>query len=757
MLVASTGLLAVTAARSTSASEVELGLAEFVNRFPDGLSGLVTFLLRFGSLWVAIAAAGLGWLARRNRLSLELLIAGGTAWLIGRLLLWVYGERPPPLDIVMRDRGVHQFPLLRIAVAAAVVSAAAPYLTRVARRIGWGVVALMSFSVLYVGSGQPNDIAAGLLLGLGVAAAVHLLFGSPAGRPSLEQITDALDELEIAATDLRFAPLQERGRTIFVAEAADGHELRIVAYGRDERDGQLLSKLWRFVWYEDSGPTLHVTRLQHVEHQAYAMLVAKDGGVAVPKVLAATTAGPGTAVLVERRPRAGRLSDIEPSALTDRVLDAAWRAMTRLRHARVAHGAIDLTRMLLDDDGNVAIVDFGVAATSARRSQLDADAARLLAATSVVVGPDRAIAAVVRALGRDALAPVLPYLQPPVLPDSVRHAARRRDLDLLRTAGAVAAGVELPPLAQLERVQPRTVMFAALTFVAIYAALGQLGSFASLHDEIRGAAWGWLGITVVLAALTNIGYALGYVGSTTVRLPFGRTILLQTAGSFTNVATPNGIGTAALNARFLQVRGMPIGSALGALFVNTVGSAVAQVLLFVAVLPAAGSRVDLGLIPWRGVLAVGLLVGMSVVVLGAVIWRVPRFRALAVERARPGVASVLAVARSPSKLALVLGGQLMVQVLYAMALGACCRGFGIAVPLSSLLMINIGSSAISGLVPAPGGLGVAEAALAGALAATGVPSTVAIASALTYRFVTTWLPALPGWVALRALQRGDDV
>jgi uncharacterized membrane protein YbhN (UPF0104 family) len=757
VLVVSAGLLTVAAARSTSASELELALAEFLNRFPDGLSGLVTFLLRFGSLWVAIAAAALGWLARRHRLSLELLIAGGTAWLIGRVLVWVYGERMPPPGIVARGSGLQQFPLVRVAVAAAVVAAAAPYLTRVARRIGWGVVGLMSFSVLYVGSGQPNDIAAGLVLGVAVAAAVHLLFGSPAGRPSLEQIADALDELELTATELRFAPEQERGRTVFVATAADGHELRITAYGRDERDAQLLSKIWRFVWYEDSGPTLHVTRLQQVEHQAYAMLVAQEGGVAVPKVLAATTAGPGTAVLVERRSRATRLSEIDPSALTDRVLDAAWQAVVRLRRARVAHGAIDLNRLWVDDDGNVAIVDFGIAATSARGAQLDADAARLLAATGVVVGPDRAIAAAIRALGHDGLAPVLPYLQPPVLPDSVRHAVRRRDLDGLRSAGATAADVEPPPLAQLERVQARTVVFAALTFVGIYAALGQLGSFASLHDEIRGAEWGWLGVAVALAALTNIGYALGYVGSTTARLPFGRTIVLQTAGSFTNVATPNAIGTAALNARFHQVRGVPIGAAVAALFVNTVGSAIAQLLLFVAVLPAAGARVDLGLIPWRGVLAVGLLVVMTVVVVGAVIWRVPRFRELVVERARPGVASVLAVARSPSKLTLLLGGQLLVQVLYAMALGVCCRAFGAAVPLSSLLMINIGSSAISGLVPAPGGLGVAEATLAGALAATGVPSTVSIAAALTYRFLTTWLPALPGWIALRALQRGEDV
>jgi glycosyltransferase 2 family protein len=74
-----------------------------------------------------------------------------------------------------------------------------------------------------------------------------------------------------------------------------------------------------------------------------------------------------------------------------------------------------------------------------------------------------------------------------------------------------------------------------------------------------------------------------------------------------------------------------------------------------------------------------------------------------------------------------------------------------------LLLVNIASSTLSGLVPAPGGLGVAEATLAGALTATGVPSTTAISIALTYRLITTWLPTVPGWFALRALERGDDL
>ncbi|MEY2402644.1 MAG: glycosyltransferase 2 family protein, partial [Acidimicrobiaceae bacterium] len=515
--------------------------------------------------------------------------------------------------------------------------------------------------------------------------------------------------------------------------------------------------VWRFVWYEDSGPTLFVTRLQQVEHQAYAMLLSQRAGVSVPGVVAATTAGP-TAVLVERRSKGVVASDLSSAGLTDDVLAAAWRAVAALRRARVAHGALDLTKLVVTDEGLVEVVDFEKASTSATDAQLDADAARFIAATSVVVGPDRAVAACA-ALGTRELVAALPYLQPPVLTDPVRHAFRHRRgaLAELRATAAAKVHADLPPLVQLERVRPRSVALALLTFVGAYALLGQIGSPGQLAREVSRASWGWVLVALLLAAATNVGYAMAYAGSTTVRLPFGRTVELQVAGSFTNLVAPNGLGTAAINARFLQVRGVPLRSALASVFVSTVGSAVAEVGLFLTALPIAGSSLSLGRIPWRSVLAGGMAGGLIAIIAGAVTWRAPRIRGFIAEHGRAVLETLRGVVRSPAKLSLVVGGQLLVQLLYAATLSAACLAFGATVPLTTLLLVNVGSSALSGLVPAPGGLGVAEATLSGALAATGMPPATAISIALTYRLVTTWLPWAPGWIALHALQRGDDL
>ena len=56
----------------------------------------------------------------------------------------------------------------------------------------------------------------------------------------------------------------------------------------------------QFLAYKDSGPMLYLTRLQQVEHEAYATLLARDAGVNTNDVVVAGQAGPKAAILVER-------------------------------------------------------------------------------------------------------------------------------------------------------------------------------------------------------------------------------------------------------------------------------------------------------------------------------------------------------------------------------------------------------------------------------------------------------------------------
>ena len=60
---------------------------------------------------------------------------------------------------------------------------------------------------------------------------------------------------------------------------------------------------------------------------------------------------------------------------------------------------------------------------------------------------------------------------------------------------------------------------------------------------------------------------------------------------------------------------------------------------------------------------------------------------------------------------------------------------------------------LAGLAPVPGGIGVAEATMAGLLTAVGIPSEQAVAIAIIHRVMTAYLPPVLGFFSLRWLGR----
>jgi uncharacterized protein (TIRG00374 family) len=119
--------------------------------------------------------------------------------------------------------------------------------------------------------------------------------------------------------------------------------------------------------------------------------------------------------------------------------------------------------------------------------------------------------------------------------------------------------------------------------------------------------------------------------------------------------------------------------------------------------------------------------------------------------------SALQVLRHPRKLATMVGGNLGGQVVQAAVLGVCLSAFGDSVTLSQLILVNTFVSLFSGIMPVPGGIGVAEAGYIYGLQAVGVPSAVAVSAAITFRLVTFYLPPLWGSLAMRWLRKNAYV
>ena len=78
-------------------------------------------------------------------------------------------------------------------------------------------------------------------------------------------------------------------------------------------------------------------------------------------------------------------------------------------------------------------------------------------------------------------------------------------------------------------------------------------------------------------------------------------------------------------------------------------------------------------------------------------------------------------------------------------------------PVLAIALVNLVGSVVSSAAPTPGGIGAVEATLIAGLTSAGMASTTAVAAVILFRLATFWVPLLPGWGAMVALQRSGDL
>jgi glycosyltransferase 2 family protein len=415
---------------------------------------------------------------------------------------------------------------------------------------------------------------------------------------------------------------------------------------------------------------------------------------------------------------------------------------------------------MVDDAGRPWIVDFSFAELVATERQRALDRAELLASTACLVGPDRAVAAAA-VLDRADLAAAVPLLQPLALSSATRRAIRATPDLLGRTRAAAAAATSAPAaeMPSLQRVRLRTLLVIAAAAGAFYFVLPQLAQVGSSWQAFLSANWAWVPLLIVLSVFTYVASAVSVLGSVPQRMPLLPTLLSQLASSFANRVSPANIGGMALNVRFLQKVGMDAGSAVAAVGLNSLVGGLVHMGLLVVFLAWSGSDLASAFhLPSGSKVLLGLAVLAAVVgVLMATRWGRRKVLTPVVAAVRSGARSLRQVARSPGKLALLVGGSAGVTLAYIGAFAAAVHTFGGTAVLAEIGVVYLAGSVIGAASPTPGGLGPLEAALIAGLTGIGVAGGVAVSAVLTYRLATYWLPVLPGWLSLHLLQRWNYV
>jgi len=467
-------------------------------------------------------------------------------------------------------------------------------------------------------------------------------------------------------------------------------------------------------------------------------LLAAGRGTRVPAVLGIERVR-DQVWLVSERITGRDLDHLPTESVTDAVIRDAWMQVSHLHEARVAHRDLVASNVVVDDDGEAWIVDFAHATGGAEPRLLDNDVAELLASTSLLVGPRRAVGAAVDALGGAAVARALPELHALSLTAGTRRRLRASGEGLRPLRQQVAISTDLD-VALVEPFRLRSGLFpitTVLTAVGTVVGLVLVAGPGDVADAVATPGLRWLGLAVLMLVAAEVSRATGMVAALDRRLAVGWTVVARLSSLSAAVLGGRRAGRDDLIGH-LERSGIARPDSRFGLRELRRTRAVVGTLAGAAAL-WAGWRQELDL-TWPDHLAWLVLLG---VVAGAVqlVTARPGWTRAADDGDRPARRSV-----DRSALALLTGGEAAARVVVVVAATAA---MGPGAPVAGVAMTHFACSAWAGRGPAAGAPGTGSIVMAVGLATFGMPLAPAVAAALASRGLLVWAPVAAGLLVRR--------
>jgi uncharacterized protein (TIRG00374 family) len=761
------GLVTISALSERSVEGFERELLALLDFLPRAVERIIVGATQLLAVVVTLSVLAVPAFARRLRMYGYLAAAA----VLAAMLIWLAHRgldrhrTDEAINAIARRGGIEgrRFPSTSwIGSLTAACVSLSPVVTRRWRRAAAISIAVLVVLRLSLSLHLPVDLFAAVALGIVAGTATLLAFGRPDVRPGVDAIASALRRGGLAVTELHPASVDARGSVPYFGQLVDGQRVFAKALGEDQRSADLLFRAYRFVRLKNVGDERPFSSLRRtVEHEALVALQARDVGVRTPRLRAIATTEPDTVILAYDLIDGRSFDSVDVAQIDDDLLRAIWQQVAVLRRHRIAHRDLRRANFFLDDQGQPWIIDFGFSEVAATDAMLDGDVAQLLAALALMVGPERAAETGIDVLGAPAVASALPLLQPNALSGATRNAlkAHKGLLDSLQHEVAQRAGVEAPHYEELVRVSGKTVLTAVMIIAIAHFLLPQFTDLSEVIDHVKGADWIWAVPLLVASGVTYLGAMLAMMGAVPVRIPTLPTFLAMFAASFTNKLAPAAVGGMALNVRYLQKSGVDSSVAVTSVGMNSLGGFVTHIILLGVFLVWAGrSAFDSIKLPDPEVLLVGVAV---VAVLAVVSFLVPWMRRLLITKFVPilhkALTGIGTVVRTPSKLALLIGGSMLVTLNYLTCLYFAVRAFHGDLSYAQVGAVYLTGAAVASAAPTPGGLGAIEAALIAGLVAAGVDNTVALPAVFLYRLGTFWIPILPGWLSFTWMRRHNYI
>ena len=580
------------------------------------------------------------------------------------------------------------------------------------------------------------------------------------GANTIRPATD-VDLAAVLAEASSDALSQERASVhrMYAVWDSAGERRNVTLLDADRQVAGFLSNIWDQIRVKGLSPTRDLSLRPAAEHAALMTMEARRARVRTPGLLGMAEAAESVLLVTDHVVGARSIRDLG-AEVDDDVLDQLWSQLQQAHAAGLAHGSIDASSVVVDESGRLWLLDWASGETISSELSRRVDLAQALALTALTVGAERAIDAASRSLTTAQLASIAPMLQRVVLPRQTREVMGRRGTsrqvlqDLRDALVALTPTADAEP-ARLNRFSTRTVLMAVVALVAVWTLLAQL-DFQQVSAAVSQANIWWMLAALAFSVATYVGAGLTLVAFSPERLSLWRSTEVHLASAVVSLVAPAGVGGAAINLRFLNRKGVPTAVGVATVALVQVVQFIVTVVLLVVLAAMTGQSTGLTLPSGWVLVAAG-----AIVVVAAVILVIPQARTWAWAKIEPTYRQVwprlVWVMSNPMRLALGVGGALMLSLSYILSFSASLWAFGYTVPFAVLAITYLASNTVGSIVPSPGGIGPVELALTAGLVAAGVPYGVALSTAIVYRLVTFWIPIPVGWLSLQRLQKVGDL
>lgn len=297
------------------------------------------------------------------------------------------------------------------------------------------------------------------------------------------------------------------------------------------------------------------------------------------------------------------------------------------------------------------------------------------------------------------------------------------------------------------KIKPIWIMVLLVSAVGIYYLLPQLGKFHQTMDVLQHSSWPWLVIGIVAVGLTYCVAAITQFVAGNSRGKLSDIVLLQFAGSFANHFLPFSLGSIGMTTDYYYKLGLRRSQAIIISTIPIIFGVISTVLIIVVISPVTLVHLShsLRVNPRIRLLTMVIGVGMVLALLALPLYK-QRLKNI-LKEAVIGLKSI----QSFYQVTKVMIGATAITLIPAFALYSSVEAVHAHMSLVAIVTLYISASLISNVAPTPGGLGATEAVLVFGFSSAGLSLSQALASTLIFRFVTFWLPLLPGGIALRRL------